>query len=88
MTQPVAKFRAGAASSALWENEATIGGQKKTMLKASVERRYTDATGTWKSSNSFSRNEVPLAIFCLLRALFKMIEEEQRNDSVAEEVVQ
>jgi hypothetical protein len=34
-------------------------------LKATLERRFKDASGTWKSSNSFSRNEIPLAIHCL-----------------------
>ena len=32
--------------------------------------------GNWKSSTSFSRNEMPLAIFCLARAFDKIIQEE------------
>ena len=87
MAQPLAKFRAGSISCALWENEANVNGQKKVLLKASIERRYKDPkTDSWKSSNSLSRNEIPLAIFCLARAFDKIIGEEQ-NDSVPEEVV-
>ena len=85
MTQPKAKFRAGSISCAIWENEAMVAGRKTVMLKASVERRFKDATGTWKSSNSFSRNEIPLAIYCLERAFDKIIAEEQ---SAGEEVVE
>lgn len=87
MAQPLVKFRAGSISCALWENEANVNGQKKVLLKASIERRYKDPkTDSWKSSNSFSRNEIPLAIFCLARAFDKIIGEEQ-DDSVPEEVV-
>ena len=62
-----------------------VAGRKTVMLKASVERRFKDATGTWKSSNSFSRNEIPLAIYCLQRAFDKIITEEQ---SAGAEVVE
>jgi len=85
MTQPKAKFRAGSISCAIWENEAMVAGRKTVMLKASVERRFKDSTGTWKSSSSFSRNEIPLAIYCLERAFDKIITEEQ---SAGEEVVE
>ena len=87
MAQPVAKFRAGGISCALWENEiSTQNGLKREVLKATIERRYKDKNGEWKSANSFGRNEMPLAIFCLARAFDKIIGEEQ-DDSVPEEVV-
>ena len=74
--KPVAKIRAGTVGCALWENEINVDGQTKTVLKASVDRRYKDSNGTWKSSGSFSRNEIPLAIFCLARAFDRIIQEE------------
>ena len=33
---PVDKFRAGAVSGALWENEINVAGLRKTVLKVSV----------------------------------------------------
>jgi len=63
--QPIARFRAGAMSCALWESEIVVNGATETMLKASVSRRYRDKAGNWKSSQNFSRNEIPLAIYCL-----------------------
>ena len=63
MAKPTAKFRAGPVSAAIWENEITVNGKKALMLKASIERRYKDKDGQWKSSNSFSRNEIPLAVY-------------------------
>ena len=95
--QPLARFRAGAMSCALWENEINVNGTMKTVLKAGVSRRYKDRDGTWKSSQSFSRNEIPLAIYCLERAFElsvdnQFIEEEtaqagSNGNGVEEEVV-
>jgi hypothetical protein len=73
--QPLAKFRAGSVSCAVWENEATVNGRQIEILKATLERRFKDEKGEWKSSNSFSRNEIPLAMYCLEKAFAMMIEE-------------
>ena len=70
---PIAKFRAGQVSAALWENQIEVGGRPVRMLKATIQRRYKDADGQWKSSTSFSRNEIPLAIHCLRKAFEKII---------------
>ena len=77
---PVKKFSAGSVSCALWENEATVDGRKVSLLKATVERRYKDRDGTWKSSGSFSRNEIPLAVFCLLKAFAAMVGEDEGEE--------
>ena len=90
MAKPVVKFKAGQVSAALWENEITANGRKLTVLKASVQRRYKDKDGSWKSSGSFSRNEIPLAIHCLQQAFEKIIETEiddRSGDGIVEEVV-
>lgn len=55
-----------------------------------VERRYRDRDGNWKSSGSFNRNEIPLAIYCLQKSFEKMIEgqkEDSENNGFEEEVV-
>ena len=91
MAKPVAKFRAGQVSAALWQNEITVDGRKVTVLKATVQRRYKDKSGAWKSSTSFSRNEIPLATYCLGKAFEKIIETEVGEGSdigvVEEDVV-
>ena len=77
---PVKKFSAGSVSCALWESEATEDGRKVNLLKATVERRYKDRDGTWKSSGSFSQNEIPLAVFCLLKAYAAMVGEDEGEE--------
>jgi len=65
----------------LWKNEITVNGDPKTVLKASIERRYKDRDGEWKSSSSFGRNEIPLAIYCLRKAFEAIIDAEQSNSA-------
>ncbi len=73
---PIAKFKAGQVSSAVWENEVEVKGRTVTILKATVQRRYRDKDDKWQSSGSLSRNEIPLAVYCLQKAFEKIIEEQ------------
>ena len=84
---PVKKIRAGSVSCALWENEINVNGTKKTVLKATLDRRYKDQNGEWKSSSSFGRNEIALAIYCLAHAFHVMVGEQGGNGEVEEEVI-
>ena len=83
MAKPVRKFTAGTVTSSLWENEITIEGQSRIVLKATLERRYRDPHGDWKSSNSYSRNEIPLAIYALQKAFEAMLEK-QPDEQIAD----
>ena len=73
MSEPKAKYRAGAVSCAIWSNEATVNGRAVEILKATIERRYRDKMGVWKSSGSFSKTEIPQAVFCLIKAYVMMM---------------
>ena len=86
---PVAKFRAGQVSTAIWANEVQMPRGAVKILKATIQRRYKDKNGEWQSSGSFSRNEIPLAIHCLQKAFERIIElqnEESGSDNNVEEV--
>ena len=86
---PVAKFRAGQVSAAIWENEVQMPRGTVKILKATVQRRYKDRSGAWQSSSSFSRNEIPLAIHCLQKSFERIIEiqnEEPDSDNHGEEM--
>jgi hypothetical protein len=86
---PIAKFKAGQVSSALWENEIQVRGSTVKMLKATVQRRYKDRdSGEWKSSMSFSRNEIPLAIYCLQKAFEKIVEAQNGSSGDSNNVVE
>jgi len=83
--QPVVRFSSGQVSCAVWENEISVTGQAKTILEASVSRRYADHDGEGKSSQSFSRNELPLAIYCLQKAFALMVEGDKDSDGGIDE---
>ncbi len=86
---PVAKFRAGQVSSALWQNDIQVRGQTIKVLKATVQRRYKDKdSGEWKSSTSFSRNEIPLAVYCLQKAFEKIVEAQNGSSDNGNNVVE
>lgn len=78
---PVRKIRAGTISCALWRNEVNVAGRTVTLLKASVERRFRDSDGVWKSSGSFSRNEIPLVIYCLTQAFDAMVKQDNAEET-------
>lgn len=58
----------------VWENTFEKDGRPQVMLKAELSRRYKDRDGQWQSSNSFSRNELPMAIHVLKQAFAFMID--------------
>ena len=81
--KPKEKISAGTVSCALWENDLTTrDGKTITVLKASIEKRYRDAAGAWKSSNSFSRSEVAQAIYCLMKAYDAMMAKSTEDEEV------
>ena len=86
MAKPVKKFQVGQISGALWENEISVNGNAKTVLKATIQRRYKDKDGTWKSSASFGRNEIPLAIYCLMQAFKTIVEGDEQSAGNVEEI--
>ena len=86
---PLKKWTAGGINVALWENEATIAGQNRTVLKATIERRYKDKDGQWKSSNSYGINDLARIQWCLDQAFTTMLQERSvsANGEVEEETV-
>ena len=84
MAGPVRKFRAGTISCAIWENEARVNDTTVALLRATVERRYKDRDGNWKSSNSFGRNEIPLVQYVLGKAFEVMVENNAREEEVSQ----
>ena len=90
MAQPLQKFRAGQVTCAIWENEMPLpNGGSKEVLKATVGKSYKDRNGEWKNSSSFSRNEIPLAEWCLDRAFSAMLEEQDsEREGVEQEQIE
>ncbi len=83
--QPAANFRAGTITAAVWENDIEINGNQIKALRTSVERRFRTKEGQWKSSSTFSRNDIPLAIHCLQKAFDFMVERNSNKEVITNE---
>lgn len=71
---PVAKIKGGNnISVAIWENQIQVKGKAVTILKATLQNRYFK-DGQWQTSNSFTKTELPDALYCMQKAFEKMIE--------------
>lgn len=68
MSKPERVFKAGAVRASIFRNETVRNGIPVSIAKVVLEVRYKDKNGEWKSSNSFSLNEVPKAIMALQQA--------------------
>ncbi len=79
--KPVKEIGVGQVRAAIWENEIKGGKVIKPGFKVSVDRRYKDQDGKWKSTQSFSQTEIPLAIHCLGKAFDFMVEQQITDDS-------
>ena len=64
--KPIKKFKQRGITASIWRNLKK--GDGSVFHSISLERRYKDTDGTWKSAYSFSEDDAPLAIFLLVRA--------------------
>ena len=66
---PEKKFRAGAISATIWQNEGhTREGASALFNTISFERGYKDKEGNWKSTTSLRIGDIPRAVVVLNKA--------------------
>lgn len=84
---PEIKFSTGAISAAVWKNQVVKDGKISEFRSISLQRRYTDKDGTWKSTNSMRVNDLPRAALVLNKAYEHLVMKHQDNQAYAEETV-
>ena len=85
--KPVKKYKVGGVQAAIWENQAANPqGQQETFHSVTLERRYKDRDGNWKTSESFRAGDLPKAILLLSKAYefvaLKEVDQENGGDVV------
>lgn len=65
MASPVKQFKSGSIQVSIWENMSKAGHEFESI---SLDKRYKDSNGEWKSSHSFKVSDLPKAIICLQKA--------------------
>ena len=67
--KPIKKFKAGAISATIWENQAqNKQGEEVTYNSVSFDRTYKDANGEWQKTNSLRTSDLPKAALVLNKA--------------------
>ena len=92
--QPEKKFSTGVISATVWKNNGTSkkDGSQVEFRTISLQRRYTDKDGNWKSTNSLRINDLPKAALVLNKAYEYLVIKEQDTSptggtGVEEEIV-
>jgi hypothetical protein len=88
--QPEKKFRAGAISATVWQNQGQSKktGEAVTYRTISLQRGYKDKNDQWQNTNSFRINDLPRATVVLKQAYEYLVTARQQDPTaVTEEVV-
>ena len=77
--KPEKKFSTGAISATVWKNNGTSkkDGSQVEFRTITLQRRYADKDGTWKSTNSLRLNDLPKAALVLNKAYEYLVLKEQ-----------
>jgi hypothetical protein len=89
---PEKKFSTGAISATIWNNQGVQKtGEAVAYKTISLQRRYKDKAGVWKSTNYLRLNDLPRAALVLNKAYeYLLLKESVGNspDEVPEEMVE
>lgn len=79
--QPVKKFKVGGIQVAVWENRIpNQQGQDDLLHSVTIERRYKDEQGNWRSASSYRTGDLPKLLFALTKAYEYLALEEDGQD--------
>jgi len=86
--QPEKRFSTGAISATVWKNSATSkkDGSAIEFNTITLQRRYTDKDGVWKSTNSMRINDLPKAALVLNKAYEHLVIKEQDASPSGEDI--
>ncbi len=84
--RPERVFSTGAVHVSVWKNESVKDGNKSEFRTISLQRRYTDKNGEWKSTSTLRVNDLPRAALALNKA-FEYIVMKGQDTEITEEIV-
>ena len=85
--RPEKVFSTGAVNVSVWKNEAVKDGSKSEFRTVSIQRRYTDKNGEWKSTSTLRVNDLPKAALALNKAFEYLVLKGQDAEFIEEIVV-
>lgn len=82
---PEKKFRAGTISATVWKNDRQKAtGETFSYHSVSLERRYKDKDGNWKSASSFRLEDLPKVLLVVSEAYKNLSLNASHNEAIAE----
>jgi len=85
--RPEKIFSTGAIHVSVWKNESVKDGNKSEFRTVSLQRRYTDKSGEWKSTSTLRINDLPKAALALNKAFEFLVMKGQDTEFVEELVI-
>ena len=83
-TKPLEEVRIGAVKAAIWRNVADMGNNSRPMYSVTFQRLYRDGDNAWKSTESFSRDDLLLLAKVAERAFDRIHEIQQAGQGSAQ----
>ena len=85
---PEKKFSTGVISATVWKNKGTSkkDGASVEFSTITLQRRYTDKDGNWKSTNSMRINDLPKAALVLNKAYEYLVLKEEQDAPLSGEI--
>jgi hypothetical protein len=85
--KPEKVFSTGAIHVSVWKNESIKDGNKSEFRTVSVQRRYADKNGEWKSTSTLRINDLPRVTLALNKAFEYLVLKGQDSEIIEEIVV-
>lgn len=78
--KPLVNIKVGAVRAAIWKNQRqNENGNSFESVKVVLDRTYKDRSGNYSSTHSLDANDIPKAIFALIKAYEYLMEEHEEN---------
>ena len=90
MEKPEETYKAGAIQASVFLNVRKVKGKDVKIPSVSIQKRYQNKDGEWKSTNSLGMNDLPKAMFVLFESYDYLInrapgrEEEEMEETLNE----
>ena len=86
---PEKKFRAGAISATVWQNQGQNKktGEATTYRTISLQRGYKDKNDQWQNTGSMRINDLPRAALVLTKAYEYLVTARQQDATIVQEEV-
>jgi hypothetical protein len=83
--KPLVNIKVGSVRAAIWKNQRqNENGNSFESVKVVLDRTYKDRSGNYSSTHSLDVNDIPKAIFALMKAYEYLMQGHEENEVTIE----